>query len=113
MSLPRLSWNMDEEGVVCISATDEAGRMFEVCDVWRKPAIERGGMTKEAARAFQVFAAERICAAWNRDEDGAAVAEKHKIGPNLAADGRLTDWGQGHNAACDQIAHEIRRRFKF
>jgi len=112
MNLPRLSWNMDEEGVACISATDETGRIFAVCDVWRNPAIERGGMTKEAARAFQIFAAERICAAWNRDEDGAAIAEKHKIDPNLGANG-LTDWGRGHNPACDQIAHEIRRRFKF
>ena len=112
MSLPRLSWNMDEDGVACISATDESGRMFALCDLWRKPAIERGGMTKEAARAFQVFAAERICAAWNRDEDGAAIAEGHRIDPGLGGNG-LTDWGQGHNAACEQIAHEIRRRFKF
>lgn len=111
MRLPRLSWNMDEEGVVCVSATDETGRMFAICDVWRKPLIDRGGMTKEAARAFQVFAAERICAAWNKDEDGAAIAEAHKIDPALSANG-LTDWGQGHNAACEQIAHEIRRRFK-
>ena len=110
MSLPRLSWNMDEHGVACIWATDDTGRMFPLCDVWRKPAIERGGMTKEDARAFQAFAAERICAAWNRDEDGAAIAESHKIDPAL---GRLTDWGQGHNAACDQIAREIRSRFKF
>lgn len=109
MRLPRLSWNMDEDGVACISATDETGRMFAMCDVWRKPAIDRGEMTKEAARAFQVFAAERICAAWNKDEDGASIAEAHKIDPALG----MTDWGQGHNAACEQIAHEIRRRFKF
>jgi hypothetical protein len=109
MNLPRLSWNMDEDGVACVFATDDAGRMFPVLDVWRKPAIDRGGMTKEAARAFQVFAAERICAAWNRDEDAAKIAEQHKVGPALG----LTDWGQGHNAACDQVAHEIRRRFKF
>lgn len=109
MSLPRLSWNMADDGVVTICATDAEGRMFEVCDVWRRPAIERGGMNKEEARAFQVFAAERICGAWNRDEDAASIAEEHKIDPNLG----LTDWGQGHNAACDQIAYEIRRRFKF
>jgi hypothetical protein len=109
MSLPRLSWNMDEQGVACISATDAEGRMFPVCDLWRKPAIDRGGMTKEGAQAFQVFAAERICAAWNRDEDAAKIAEGHIIDPALG----LTEWGQGHNAACQQIAHEIRRRFKF
>jgi len=66
MSIPRLSWNMADDGVVTICATDESGRMFELCDVWRRPAIERGGMSKEAARDFQVAAAERICAAWNK-----------------------------------------------
>ncbi len=67
MSLPRLSWNMGDDGVVTIYATDAEGRMFDLCDVWRKPAIDRGGMTKDAARDFQVGAAERICAMWNTD----------------------------------------------
>lgn len=67
MNLPRLSWNMAEDGVVTIFATDAEGRLFDLCDVWRRPAIERGGMGKDAARDFQVAAAERICAAWNKD----------------------------------------------
>jgi hypothetical protein len=104
---------MGDDGVVTIYATDAEGRMFDLCDVWRKPAIAKGDMTKEAARAFQAMAAERICNAWNRDEDAATIAEGHKIDPALGGADGLTDWGQGHNAACDQIAHEIRRRFKF
>ncbi len=113
MSLPRLSWNMGDDGVATIYATDAAGRVFDLCDVWRKPAIDRGGMTNEDARAFQAMAAERICSAWNSDEDAATIAEEHRIDPALGGADGLTDWGLGHNAACDQIAHEIRRRFKF
>jgi hypothetical protein len=111
MSLPRLSWNMDEDGVVTIYATYSEDRVFDLCDVWRQPAIEKGHMDRNAAIAFQVFAAERICAAWNSDKDAAEVSRSHII---QTEDGQpLTDWGQGHNAACEQIAHEIRRGFKF
>lgn len=113
MNLPRLSWNMADDGVVTIYATYSEDRVFDLCDVWRQPAIEKGFMDRNAAIAFQVFAAERICGAWNRDEDTAAIAEEHKIDPNLGGDLGLTDWGRGHNAACDQIANEIRLRFKF
>lgn len=109
----RLSWNMSEDGVAEVSATDKDGRMFALLDIFRRPLIEKGGMTKEGARAFQAFAAERICAAWNNDHTAAEIAEGHKIDPALGGDAGLTDWGRGHNAACDQIAHEIRRRFKF
>jgi len=109
----RLSWNMSQDGVAEVSATDSDGRMFPVLDVFRRPLIDRGNMTKEQARTFQTFAAERICAAWNSDEAAADIAESHKIDPALGGDAGLTDWGQGHNAACDQVAHEIRRRFKF
>ena len=109
----RLSWNMSEDGVAEVSATDSEGRMFPLLDVYRRPLIERGKMTKEEAHMFQAFAAERICSAWNSDEAAAQIAEDHKIDPALGGDAGLTDWGSGHNAACDQIAHEIRRRFKF
>lgn len=67
MILPRLSWNMADDGVIVICATDEQGRMFELCDIWLRPLIERGKMTKDAARDFQISAAERICAMWNKD----------------------------------------------
>lgn len=109
----RLSWNMSEDGVAEVSATDAEGRVFPVLDVFRRPLIDRGKMSKHEARAFQVFAAERICAAWNVDHTAADIAEDHKIDPALGGDRGLTDWGRGHNAACDQIAHQIRRRFKF
>lgn len=112
MSLPRLSWNMGEDGVITIYATYSQDRAFDLCDIWRKPAIEKGFMDRQAAIAFQVMAAERICAAWNQDEDAAMVAEDHKIDPNLGGLNGLTEWGKGHNAACDQIASEIRRRVK-
>lgn len=110
--LPRLSWNMSHDGVAEVSATDAEGRVFPVLDIFRQPLIARSGMCKDEAKAFQVFAAERICKAWNADEGAAEIAEGHKIDPALGGDAGLTDWGQGHNAACDQIAHEIRRRFK-
>lgn len=113
MIVVRLSWNMGDDGVATIYATDPEDRVFDLCDVWRRPAVERGGMTADEAREFQVFAAERICSAWNSDMAAAQVAEEHKIDPKLGKDGRLTDWGEGHNAACNQIANEIRRRFKF
>ena len=113
MKIVRLSWNMSEDGVAEVSATDADGRMFPVLDVFRQPLSARGGMTKFEAAAFQTFAAERICSAWNSDEAAADIAEGHKIDPALGGDAGLTDWGQGHNAACDQIANEIRRRFKF
>lgn len=100
---------MGEDGVITIYARYDEFRAFDLCDVWRNPAIEKGFMDRQAAIAFQIEAAERICAAWNRDEDAAKIAEGHMIDPGLG----LTDWGQGHNAACQQIAHEIRRRFKF
>jgi len=109
----RLSWNMGADGVVEVSATDSDGRMFPLLDIYRRPLIERGQMTKEEARTFQAFSAERICSAWNSDEAAAQIAEDHKIDPALGGDAGLTDWGSGHNSACDQIAHEIRRRFKF
>ena len=109
----RLSWNMGEDGVAEVSATDADGRIFPLLDIYRRPLIERGQMTKSEAQAFQVFAAERLCAAWNSDESAAQIAENHKIDPALGGDSGLTDWGNGHNAACDQIANEIRRRFKF
>jgi len=105
----RLSWNMSEDGVVEVSATLEDGRMFPLLDVFRRPMIERGGMRKEEARAFQVFAAERICNSWNTDMSAAELAESHAVDPSLG----LTEWGQGHNAACQQIAYVIRRRFEF
>ena len=108
----RLSWNMSEDGVAEVSGTDAEGRMFPVLDVYRQPLVLRGHMTNAEARAFQVFAVERICNAWNSDEAAAEISEGHKIDPALGGDAGLTDWGQGHNAACDQIAHEIRRRFK-
>lgn len=111
--LPSLSWNMSHDGVAEVSATDSEGRVFPVLDVFRQPLIARGGMSKDEAKAFQVFAAERICKAWNTDKTAADIAEGHKIDPALGGDAGLTDWGEGHNAACDQIAHEIRRRFKF
>jgi len=105
----KLSWNMSADGVVEVSATDSSGVMFPVLDLYRKPLIERGGMTKEEAKAFQVFSSERICNAWNSDMTAADLAESHTLDPNLD----LTEWGQGHNAACEQIAHVIRRRFEF
>ncbi len=71
MSLPRLSWNMGDDGVVTIYATYSPDRVFDMCDVWRQPAIEKGRMDRQAAIAFQVDAAERICAAWNEKVDGA------------------------------------------
>ena len=108
MSFPRLSWNMDDQGVACISATDATGRMFPLCDVWRKPAIDLGGMTKDAARELQILTAERICAAWNSDKDAAQIAADHAVDPSLG----LTEWGEGHNAACKQISAEIKRRWK-
>ena len=108
-----LSWNMSEDGVAEVSGTDAEGRMFPLLDVFRQPLVLRGHMTNSEAKAFQVFAAERVCAAWNSDEAAAEIAEGHKIDPALGGDGGLTDWGAGHNAACDQIANEIRRRFKF
>ena len=55
MNLPRLSWNMDEDGVACVFATDDAGRMFPVLDVWRRPAIDRGGMTKRGGAGISGF----------------------------------------------------------
>ena len=61
----KFSWNMSADGVVEVSATDSSGVMFPVLDLYRKPLIERGGMTKEEAKAFQVFSSERICNAWN------------------------------------------------
>ena len=109
----RLSWNMSEDGVAEVSATDAEGRMFPVLDVFRQPLVLRGHMTNAEAKAFQSFAAERICMAWNSDHTAADIAEGHKIDPDLGGSDGLTDWGRGHNAACDQIAHEIRRRFKF
>lgn len=112
MNRPRLSWNMEEDGVIAILATDDAGRMFPLMDLFRQPMIARGGMSKDAARAFQIFAAERVCAAWNNDKAASQIAIDHKIDPGLSDTGVLTDWGQGHNAACEQIAHEIFRRFK-
>ena len=108
MSLPSLSWNMDEQGVACISATDADGRMFPLCDVWRNPSITLGGMGKDAARDFQILAAERICAAWNADKHASKIASDHAIDPGLG----LSEWGKGHNAACEQIAAEIIRRWK-
>lgn len=105
----RLSWNMCHDGVAEVSATDADGLVFPVLDVFRLPLIERGKMNKEEARAFQAFAAERICSAWNSDDTAADIAEGHKIG----GDAGLTEWGRGHDAACDQIAYKIRRRFKF
>ena len=113
MKIVRLSWNMSEDGVAEVSATDADGRMFPLLDVFRQPLIARGGMTRFEAAAFQTFAAERICNAWNSDQAASDIAEGHKIDPALGGADGLTDWGQGHNAACDQIAHEIRRRFKF
>lgn len=94
MSLPRLSWNMADDGVVTIFATDAEGRLFDLCDVWRRPAIERGGMGKDAARDFQVAAAERICAAWNKD---AIEHTWHPIGTcpentTVAFKGGAADW---------------------
>ena len=76
MNRPRLSWNMADDGVVVIYATDHEGRVFDFCDIWRKPAIEKGCMTKEAARAFQVAAAKRICMTWNEEND-CKLAEGH------------------------------------
>ena len=113
MKHPRLSWNMDEDGVISVSATDDSGRVYALLDIFRRPMIEHGGMTKEDAKAFQVFAAERICNAWNTDKIASQIAMDHKIDPNLGGAEGLTPWGQGHNAACEQIAHEIFRRFKF
>ena len=104
----RLSWNMSEDGVVEVSATTPDGKMFALLDIYRTPMIERGEMDKAEARAFQIFAAERICGAWNSDKDAADIAESHKADPALG----LTEWGEGFNAACEQISHEIRRRFK-
>jgi hypothetical protein len=109
----RISWNMGEDGVATIYAHLENGTGFDLLDIYRRPLIELGGMTKETAQAFQAFAAERICAAWNNDKSASQIALDHKIDPALSATGTLTEWGQGHNAACDQIAHEIMRRFKF
>lgn len=109
MNRPRLSWNMDEDGVISVTATDDSGRMYALLDIFRRPMIERGAMTKEEARSFQIFAAERICNAWNADKSASQIAMDHKIDPAL----ELTPWGEGHNAACEQIAHEIFRRFKF
>lgn len=105
----RLSWVMSEDGVAEVYASDADKRTFPLLDIFRTPLISKGGMTRAEAKAFQAFAAERICAAWNTDMDAADVAEGHKIDPNLT----LTEWGRGHNAACDQIANEIRRRFQF
>ena len=113
MKIVKLSWNMSEDGVAEVWGTDADGRMFPLLDVFRQPLIARGGMTKFQAAAFQTFAAERICKAWNDGETAAEIAEGHKIDPALGGADGLTDWGQGHNTACDQIANEIRRRFKF
>ena len=104
-----LSWHMEEDGVIAVSATDAEGRRFPVLDVFRRPLIERGEMEQGEAKAFQVFAAERICAAWNADHSAADIARNHKIDPNMD----LSEWGQGHNAACDQIAFAIARRIDF
>lgn len=111
--LPILSWNMSHDGVAEVSATDSEGRMFPILDIFCQPLIARGGMSKNEAKALQVFSAERICKAWNSDKTAAEIAEGHKIDPKLGGDAGLTAWGNGHNAACDQIAYEIRRRFKF
>lgn len=113
MSIPRLSWNMDEDGVISVSATDDSGRMYALLDIFRRPMIERGAMTREEARSFQIFAAERICNAWNTDKSASQIAMDHKIDPDLDGAEGLTQWGEGHNAACEQIAYELFRRFKF
>ncbi len=113
MIKPRLSWNMGEDGVATVYARTDDGKVFDLLDIFRRPMIERGGMAKEAARAFQVMAAERFCNAWNDDVTASQIAAEHKIDPGLSETGVLTEWGQGHNAACEQIAYEIFRRFKF
>lgn len=113
MNRPRLSWNIDEDGVISVYATDESGRVYALLDIFRRPMIEHGGMTKDAAKSFQVFAAERICNAWNNDKCASQIAMDHKIDPSLGGINGLTEWGKGHNAACEQISHEIFRRFKF
>ena len=69
MNRPRISWNMEEDGVIAVSATQDDGRMFPLLDIFRQPLIQRGQMSKEEARAFQIAAAERICAAWNEEND--------------------------------------------
>ena len=105
----RLSYSRDEDGVISVYATDAQKRCFPLLDIYCGPLVELGKMRREEARAFQLFAAERICRAWNNDETAADIAEGYKVDPALD----LSEWGQGHNAACAQIAHEIRRRFKF
>lgn len=105
----KLSWNRDEDGVIAVYATDSKPRTFPVLDIFCGPLVSLGKMTREEAKAFQAFTAERICRAWNSDDEAATIAEEHKIDAGLG----LTEWGLGHNAACDQIAYSIRRRVKF
>ena len=105
----KLSWNRDEDGVIAVYATDVELRTFPLLDIFCGPLVDLGKMRRAEAKAFQAFAAERICKAWNTDEEAATIAEGHKIDANLG----LTEWGLGHNAACDQIAYSIRRRVKF
>jgi len=105
----RLSWRRDEDGVISVYATDSEKRTFPLLDIYCGPLVDLGKMRRQEASAFQAFAAERICNAWNTDMTAADLAQSHVVDPALG----LTEWGQGHNAACEQIAHVIRRRFEF
>jgi hypothetical protein len=104
-----LSWAKEGDGVIAVSATDADGNTFPVLDIFRQPLIDKGMMNRGEAQAFQAFAAERICNSWNADMSAADLAESHALEPGLG----LSEWGQGHNAACQHLAYVIRRRFEF
>ena len=46
MSMHKLSWNRDEDGVIVLYVTDHQGRIAPAADLWLQPLIDKLGMTR-------------------------------------------------------------------
>ena len=88
----KLSWNMSEDGVAEVSATDADGRMFPVLDIYRQPLVLRAHMKREEARAFQIEAAERICAGWNIGQEELRVHVAKRMLADMEDHGGVDDF---------------------
>lgn len=62
----RLSWNLDEDGVITVYAHASDGRSAAVADFWVWPLIEKFGMKREAAQEWQEQFAELFVSSHNR-----------------------------------------------